>query len=171
MREYDHIIGEWFYDQQQDESFLVVDVIQIGDTDLFEAAQMYADGIVWDENAAALAAAYEENVEGLNGDGYVPLGRAPPPFPSFQSASDLCETGHKFPVAADDMFHERPFGTMFGPGQFVRCARCALSYATLAEYGLDHHEKDEWDGERGAAKEYWDEYHAAMEEEAEATDE
>lgn len=164
------IVGEWFYDAGIDESFLVV---APWGTESYDAPtvegetlgvlQMYADGQAWDATTIDVDIPLQvADVMGFDPEGIDPDGpggryrRIEGPFPSLEASDRMCNTGHKYRVHPDDVWHReseyRPKGEL--DARHIRCQRCALSRSVLAEYGHENPGLDVWDGERGAFQEY-----------------
>jgi hypothetical protein len=133
----ERLVGQRFYDQEQDESFTVVGITEHPPLALLQ----YDDGIAWDEGASNFTVS--ENVahlsnldeDGLDSDRYRPLGSGP-------RLDEICDSGtHKWHPMPDDIWPSGPPEEMKSNprdlyNRFVRCKRCGLSGEVVIDFGV-----------------------------------
>ena len=133
--EFEHIIGNRFYNHDIDESFTVVGVTEVGG-DTVMALMQYDDGTFFDESIVddpiADAAGWSEH--GLLDERYTHLGPGP-------VIDHSCSKGdHEwFPDAYDlwDDIESVPIGVRNQYIKFTRCIRCGLSMTAAWDTGTE----------------------------------
>lgn len=136
----DRIVGQRFYDREQDESFTVVGITPAPPLALLQSD----DGVGWDETATNFTVDEEVadlmrlDEHGLDSDRYRPLGPGP-------SIAEICEpTDHEWypppdrlwpsgpPQEVREAIRENPVDVY---ARFVRCKRCGLSGDVAGQFG------------------------------------
>lgn len=137
----ERLVGQRFYDREQDESFTVVGFTEAPPLALLQ----YDDGVAWDEGASNFTVS--ENVahqlrldeDGLDSDRYRPLGCGP-------RLDEICDTGaHEWHPMPDDIWPSGPPEEVYERvaahprefyNRFVRCKRCGLSGDIVSQFGM-----------------------------------
>lgn len=138
----ERVVGQRYYDKQNDESFTVVDVHLHEGTPTLVLLQ-YDDGVEWDEMPTPDMIKPEDaerfGVEegGIDSERYIQLG----PGPSVKQSKELCpRDGHKWAPTPDEIW---PDGLPHSGSNarlsklyhgLVRCKRCGLSGNAALEF-------------------------------------
>lgn len=145
----ERLVGQRFYDKQEDEGFTVVGITSEPPMALLQ----YDDGVAWDEGAANFT--FDEDVahmanldeDGLDSDRYRPLGSGP-------RLDQICEPEEHdwFPwpddiwqgIPSDDSNEQVPSPSRDFYSRLARCKRCGLSGSVAGQFGgyvkRGHHE-------------------------------